>query len=255
MTLWGNIHWSPTSIEDDLQSEVAPITNKDRFMIGRDHNLSQWGIKRFWMRPHSTNLTAGWSDSRDYQKLRYSKVECGFLNIDARATSKKIQICETLHTYLWCCIQRHIAKTDHIKVNIGTIKCSSLLCSLLSPHENCWRSVGARLQEADAISSLAFWHINTADRLIMVWRLSTAFGLFTMQDQDSFTCCWHPFLGGGSNILNSILAHKGGRYIDYALILMHSTLSICDARPKIIDTPVTLSQRRWYWYCPEHFCS
>jgi len=146
MTLWGNIHWSPTSIEDDLQSEVAPSTNKDRFMIGRDNNLSQWGIKRFWMRPHSTNLIAGWSDSRDYQKLRYSKVECGFLNIDARATSKKIQICETLHTYLWCCIQRHIAKTDHIKVNIGTIKCSSVLCSLLSPHENCWRSVGARLQ-------------------------------------------------------------------------------------------------------------
>jgi hypothetical protein len=32
---------SPQSIEDDLQCKIAQITNKDTFIIGRDHNLEQ----------------------------------------------------------------------------------------------------------------------------------------------------------------------------------------------------------------------
>jgi len=33
------IHWSPPSIEDDLQIKVAQIMKKNMFIFGRDHNL------------------------------------------------------------------------------------------------------------------------------------------------------------------------------------------------------------------------
>jgi len=66
-----------------------------------------------------------------------------------------------------------------------------------------------------------------------------------MQDQKSLTLGWRSFLGGGSDITTSILAHKGGRYIDYGLMPMHSALSVHDARPKIVDALLTLIFRRW----------
>jgi hypothetical protein len=43
------IHRSLPSIENNLQSEVAQITNKETFSFGSDHNLEQSGVQRFKM--------------------------------------------------------------------------------------------------------------------------------------------------------------------------------------------------------------
>jgi len=79
-----------------------------------------------------------------------------------------------------------------------------------------------------------------ADELMMGLRLSVASRLSMMQDQKLLTLCWRSFLRGGSHIVTSVSAHTGGRYIDYGLVSMHSALSVPDARPKIIDAPLTL---------------
>jgi len=66
-----------------------------------------------------------------------------------------------------------------------------------------------------------------------------------MQDQKLLTLRWRSFLGGGKNIVPSIIAHKGGRYIDYGLMSMHSASSVHDARPEIVDALLTFIFTRW----------
>jgi len=66
-----------------------------------------------------------------------------------------------------------------------------------------------------------------------------------MPDETSWTLCWRSFLAGGSDIVTSIFAHKGGWYIDDGLTPMDSALSVYNARPKIGDAPLTLIFRRW----------
>ena len=66
-----------------------------------------------------------------------------------------------------------------------------------------------------------------------------------MHDQKLWTLRWGSFLGGGSDIVTSILAQKGDRGIDYVSMAMHSTLIVHDARPKIVDALLTLIFRRW----------
>jgi len=66
-----------------------------------------------------------------------------------------------------------------------------------------------------------------------------------MHDKKLLTLRWGSFLGGGSVIVSSILAHKGGQCIDYGSRAMHSTLTVHDATPKIVDAPLTLIFRRW----------
>jgi len=72
--------------------------------------------------------------------------------------------------------------------------------------------------------------------MIVGYCLSVALRLSKMQDQKLLSLRWRSFLGGGNDIVNSIFAHKGGRYIDYGLMSMHSTLSVHDVGPKIVDT-------------------
>jgi len=62
------IHWSPPSIEDEFHSKVTRIMNEDTFMCGRDHNLEQWGVKRFSMRHGGREAKAGYSDSNVWRK-------------------------------------------------------------------------------------------------------------------------------------------------------------------------------------------
>jgi len=69
-----------------------------------------------------------------------------------------------------------------------------------------------------------------------------------MQDQKLLMLRWRSLLGGGDDIVNSNFALKGSRYIDYGLMSIHSALSVHDAKPKIIEGPLTLIFRRWYQY-------
>jgi hypothetical protein len=64
-----------------------------------------------------------------------------------------------------------------------------------------------------------------------------------MQDQKSLTLHWRSFLGGGSDMVVGIFAHKGGQYCHYGLMLSRSLVIIQDARPEIGDAPLTLISR------------
>jgi len=88
-TLRAYTHWSPRHINDNLNSKVAQITNKVMFIFGRYHTSSNVVFKDCESDMAERNLKAAWSDSRDSPKLCCSTAECGFLNFDSRATSKK----------------------------------------------------------------------------------------------------------------------------------------------------------------------
>jgi len=69
-----------------------------------------------------------------------------------------------------------------------------------------------------------------------------------MKDQKLLTLRWRSSLGDGNDIVTMIFAHKGGRYIDYGLMSMHSAVNVYDAKPKIVDAGLTLIVRRWQRY-------
>jgi len=48
---------------------------------------------------------------------------------------------------------------------------------------------------------------------------------------------------GSSHIIDNNIAHKGGQYLDYTLLLLRSPLIVQDARPKIVDVSLTLISR------------
>jgi len=50
-------------------------------------------------------------------------------------------------------------------------------------------------------------------------------------------------LGGGSDIVAGLCAHKGDQHCDYGLILSRRPVIIQDARPEISNTPLTLISR------------
>jgi len=81
----------------------------------------------------------------------------------------------------------------------------------------------------------------------MIMRLyhSTALELSEMNNQKSQTLRWHSFSGGCSDIVTSIFAYKGGLYYDYWSMPLHRPWIIKDARPEIIDAPLTLIFWRW----------
>jgi len=52
----------------------------------------------------------------------------------------------------------------------------------------------------------------------------------------------------------TVFAYNGGHRIAYAIKSLQSTWIIQDARPIIVDAPLTLIFRRWYRYCLHYFC-
>jgi len=77
----------------------------------------------------------------------------------------------------------------------------------------------------------------------------TTVWLSKMQDQTSLMLEWCSILGGGSDIISSIFAHKGGQYYDYGLKPLHSAVIIHDARQKIVQAPLTLNSSIVQWVC------
>ena len=52
---------------------------------------------------------------------------------------------------------------------------------------------------------------------------------------------WRSLLGGGSDMVVGIFAHKGGQYCYYGLMLSRSLVIIQDARPIIVVNPLMLT--------------
>jgi len=87
--------------------------------------------------------------------------------------------------------------------------------------------------------------MNAADALIMGQRRYTALSVSRMQDQKLLMHHWRSFLGGVRDIVTSIFADKGGRWVDYELTPFCSPQIVQDAIPKIVDVPLMLIFRRW----------
>jgi len=90
------------------------------------------------------------------------------------------------------------------------------------------------------ISSLAFLPRNAANIMIMEVCCCTALELSMMRDQKLLTLRWRSLLGGGSNMVMGICAHKGGQHCHYGLMLSRSLVSIQVARPDIGDALLML---------------
>ena len=71
----------------------------------------------------------------------------------------------------------------------------------------------------------------------------TALEISKMQDQKLFTLCWSSLLGGGSDNVTDLCAHKGGQCCDYGLMLSRGPVIDQAARQKIGDAPLTLISR------------
>jgi len=126
--------------------------------------------------------------------------------------------------------------------------------ALLSDDPSCkpknhWHSVDAHFEEVVAISSLAFLPRKAAIIMIMGICHCSALELSMMQDQKSLTLCWRSFLGGGSDVVVGPVAHSGGQYYHYGLMLSRSPVIIQDARPEISDAPLTLISPMGQWAC------
>jgi len=120
-------------------------------------------------------------------------------------------------------------------------------------NKNRWRSVDAHCYEVAPIFWVQCLPIKAADMTIMVWWHSIAVILSMMYDQKLLTLRWRSFVGGGRDTLTSMFAHRGGQYIDDWLMPMHCALSVHEATPKIVDTPLTLIFSRFQQYCPLDF--
>jgi hypothetical protein len=79
----------------------------------------------------------------------------------------KNQICQTLHAHFWRWIQQLIAKTDSVKLQLGTAGWTFLLWSVLSLHKDWCCTLGAQLYQEDAILSVACLPITAADWLFV----------------------------------------------------------------------------------------
>jgi len=83
-----------------------------------------------------------------------------------------------------------------------------------------------------------------ADTMTMGFQDCIVISLFKIEDQKLLELHWHSLLWGGTNIVNTIFAHNGGQHFDCRFMLLHSSLVIEDARPEIVDGPLTLIFRR-----------
>jgi len=70
--------------------------------------------------------------------------------------------CISVKLYTWTYL-----RDWQLKTVFRTMQRSSLLCSILSPDENCWRGDDAHFEEVVAMSSGAFLPLKVADRSII----------------------------------------------------------------------------------------
>jgi len=75
-----------------------------------------------------------------------------------------------------------------------------------------------------------------------------------MQNQKLLTLCWWSFLGWGRERAAIIFAPKGGQYLIYGCLQPITSGITQDARPKIIDAPLTVIFRMGQGACCYCFC-
>jgi len=106
--------------------------------------------------------------------------------------------------------------------------------------KNVWPSVATHCEEVVGVLSAGFLRIKTADTLIMGWPHYITLWLCKIQDQKLVRVHWHSFVGGSSNIITIIVAHKGRQHFDYRSRLLHSPFIMLEAGTKVDNAPLTL---------------
>jgi len=134
-----------------------------------------------------------------------------------------------------------------LSVCIKTSK--SLIHYLTYKTINRWCSVDAQFQNWAGSVSLSLLPIKAAYTSVMNVSDQTPCRVTMMQSQTLLTHCWHSFSQWGRQCVTVSFAYKCSLYLIYEGLHPIATQITQDARPKIIDSPLTLIVRMWQGVC------
>ena len=120
--------------------------------------------------------------------------------------------------------------------------------------KNCWRSVDAHFHDGAGNMALSLFRIKAAKTLIMHTNYQITSELPYLQDQKSLTLRWCSYSEWRREHVALSFSLKASQYHIYEwpqLIAMQITN---DARPKIVDAPLTLIFRMGQGVCGSFFC-
>jgi len=106
--------------------------------------------------------------------------------------------------------------------------------------KNHWRSVDTHYHDGAWSVSLSFFPIKAANTLIIYRIYHTVFDLPDLQDQKSLTLCWRSISEWGREHEARSLAYKTSQYRMDEWSQPIDKQITNDARPKIVDTQLTL---------------
>jgi len=120
--------------------------------------------------------------------------------------------------------------------------------------KNCRRSLDAHFHDGVMYMSCAVSDEKAARTLYMNYSPNARLILAMMQDHQSVTFQWFAFSGWCTESVATVVAPKGGQYLLYGCLQPIACCITQDARPKIIDTPLTLIFRMGQTVCCFCFC-
>jgi hypothetical protein len=117
-----------------------------------------------------------------------------------------------------------------------------------------WRSVDTHFQKRAVTVQHTFLPIKAANTPLITVSNNSQLRLVMMQNQKLLTLRWRSFSEGGSDRTVYIFADKGCQYAAYNSVQQFTTQITNEAKPKIVDTPLTLIFRRAHWPYRTPFC-
>jgi len=112
--------------------------------------------------------------------------------------------------------------------------------------KNCWRSVDTHFHEGARSVSLSVFPIEAANTFNIYRNDHIAFDLRDLQDQKLLTLRWRSISEWGSEHKARTFAYKASQYRICEWSQPFAKQITSDARPKIVDTPLTLILRLAY---------
>jgi len=136
-TLWAYIHRIPRSLKmicntcslkswiktHPLLEEIITSSNKAFIDFESEILIGIWKLSNWIWEIVKSNVLL--------------KQRAGSKILTRELQARKRQTCEALLANFWGCIEQHIQMTDRWWLNLGTMQCSMVLCSILSRHKNC----------------------------------------------------------------------------------------------------------------------
>jgi len=137
-------------------------------------------------------------------------------------------------------VHDHLSRDNLSKQRIFTMTDASRFDYPWWQAKNCWRSVDAHFHDGAGNVALSLLPIKAANTLNMHSNDQIACELPDLQDQKSLTLRWHSFSELGRERVALSFAWKASQYHIYESPQPIATQITNDARPKIVDPPLTI---------------